>query len=53
MGQFDTPAIARKKFQPELFLKSANLLAEWRLREVQPSRRTAKVELFGNCDEIS
>ena len=44
---------AGKKPGADLLLKDLNLLAERRLRDIQPRRRMTKVELFGNGNKVA
>ena len=37
----------------EKLLKPPNLLRKWRLRDVQPLRSAAEMQLLGNSDKIS
>ena len=52
-SQRDTPLGSKKEIHFELALEVPNLLAQRRLRGVQPARRMSEMKFFRDCDEVS
>lgn len=53
IGKADRPGGAGEEWEPKNFFELTNLLGEGRLRQVEPLRRAAKVQLFCNRDKVA
>ena len=52
-SRLHAPARAREELHPELVLQQPDLVAQRRLRHVQPLRGPAEVQLLGDGDEVA
>jgi hypothetical protein len=52
-GEFHTPFVAGKKIDSEHLLQLPYLPAQWRLRDVQPLRGLAKIQVLRDRNEVS
>ena len=53
MGQFDVAFIPHEELNPSFVFQLMNLMAQRRLRHVQPPRGSAEVQFFSNGDKIA
>ncbi len=53
LGHRDRAPVSAEQLDAKLALEILNLVGEWRLRDVETIRGSAKVQLFGNGDEVA